>query len=98
MGVSSVDPSVPGAYPERRELLNSMRLYRGAASLLVVLFHLGFLVGQPKYFGERIFFHLFTADGPAGLNFFFVLTGFIFALCHWPDLDQPERLPAYLWR
>ena len=88
----------PGAAAQRREVLNSMRLYRAAASLLVVLWHLGGKVAEPKYFSEPLFSHLFTANGSAGVNFFFVLTGFVFALHSWRDVDQPDRLPRYLWR
>ncbi len=35
--------------------------------------------------------------GNAGVDFFFVLSGFIIFFVHGKDVGQPSRLPAYLW-
>jgi exopolysaccharide production protein ExoZ len=97
MGESRPDLAEPSDAP-RREYLHSLRLYRAAACLLVVLFHLGGALESPKYFNEPLFLMLFSTNGSAGVNFFFVLTGFTFALISWRDVGNPQRLPSYLGR
>jgi peptidoglycan/LPS O-acetylase OafA/YrhL len=64
------------------------------ASLLVVLFHMAGIMGLPKYFAVT-FGGIFNF-GDAGVEFFFVLSGFIITWVHTPDLGTPAKLLPYL--
>ena len=78
-------------------MLQTLQAGRGIAALLVVLFHLnGSIWGQAKYFP-----HEFTAPlgfGNAGVQFFFVLSGFIIFYAHHRDLGEPGALNGYLFK
>ena len=79
-----------------REQFHNLQALRGVACLLVFLYHLaqseagyglGFNPLKPfKYFGY------------AGVDLFFVLSGFIIATTSRPDLGRMDRLPRYLFR
>jgi exopolysaccharide production protein ExoZ len=78
-------------------MYRSLQASRAIAAACVVLFHLGGMYAQPRYFG-------FTAiDGPfawgdAGVDFFFVLSGFIITTAHRLDFGQPRRLGGYFFK
>lgn len=78
-------------------MLQTLQAGRGIAALLVVLFHLnGSIWGQAKYFP-----HEFAAPlgfGNAGVQFFFVLSGFIIFYAHRRDLGHPSALNSYLFK
>jgi peptidoglycan/LPS O-acetylase OafA/YrhL len=79
-----------------RDRFDTLQALRGAACLLVVVYHtalaetqfgLGFNPLKPvRWFGY------------AGVDLFFVLSGFIIAATTRPDLGRPARLPGYLFR
>jgi peptidoglycan/LPS O-acetylase OafA/YrhL len=77
--------------------LETLEVSRGVAALLVVLTHAGYLVAEPRYFGADAFGgvlrHLHI-----GVDFFFVLSGFIIAHVHWHDIGRRERLARYARR
>ena len=75
----------------------TLQLLRGVAALGVLLYHLGTYAAQRKYFGIAGMAVPF-AFGHAGVEFFFVLSGFIIARVHLKDVNQPQRLPAFLAR
>lgn len=75
-------------------MYQSLQACRAAAAIMVVLFHLGGTFAQRKYFGYDGFDHLF-GWGDSGVEFFFVLSGFLITSAHWKDLGQPAKLPHY---
>jgi exopolysaccharide production protein ExoZ len=79
-------------------MLNSIHLCRGIAALLVVLFHSAGNLAKDKYFGivAQPLEKFFWFGGGAGVAFFFVLSGFIIHHIHERDMEQPQRLLAYL--
>ncbi|MEP7101383.1 MAG: acyltransferase family protein, partial [Burkholderiales bacterium] len=76
-------------------MYRSLQVCRAIAALLVVLFHLGGTFAQDKYFGFKAIDSVF-AWGDAGVDFFFVLSGFLIATVHYKDFGRPEALPRYL--
>lgn len=73
----------------------SLQACRAAAALLVVLYHLGATVALDKYFGIQYFAIPFSF-GDAGVEFFFVLSGFIITHVHYADLAKPSRALEYI--
>jgi exopolysaccharide production protein ExoZ len=74
-------------------MLKSLQAGRGVAAVLVVLYHLGLAVD--KYFGGGA---IMLPAGRSGVEFFFVLSGFIIACAHWDDVGRPERLGRFVWK
>ena len=79
-------------------MIRSLQGCRGLAALLVVLHHTSMgIVALPKYFDARPFGDFFHF-GMAGVDFFFVLSGFIIGHVHGADVGHPERLGEYFWK
>ena len=78
--------------------LESIQICRGVAALLVVMFHLSGAIAAPKYFGVTLFDRVFIACGGAGVDFFFVLSGFIIASIHRSDIACPASFPSYIYK
>lgn len=74
-------------------MLSLIQAYRGIAALLVVLYHAS--VTTSAYFGDSPLLHLFHF-GWAGVQFFFVLSGFIIYHVHRSDIDTPARVSPYV--
>jgi len=70
---------------------------RGLAALLVVFCHAGRMVSLEQYVGYDPLAGLFTF-GHAGVDFFFVLSGFIIYFVHHRDIGRPANLWHYAWR
>jgi peptidoglycan/LPS O-acetylase OafA/YrhL len=75
----------------------SLQACRGIAALLVALYHLGIAIASPRYFGISGF-AVPLSFGHTGVDFFFVLSGFIITYVHWQDISRPSSLPRYLNR
>jgi peptidoglycan/LPS O-acetylase OafA/YrhL len=78
-----------------RAKLVSLEAGRGIAALLVVLFHCWHHCRAA--YGDFWLGRLF-AFGHAGVDFFFVLSGFIILYAHRRDIDDPSALPGYIQR
>lgn len=78
--------------------LRNVEAGRGLAAVLVVLFHTTkYYFDTPKYWLQGAFngFFLF---GHAGVEFFFVLSGFIMVWVHRRDVGKPERVGSFAWK
>jgi exopolysaccharide production protein ExoZ len=74
-----------------------LELGRGVAAALVVFHHAGDVLVEPRFFGVEGFGgHLRNFN--VGVDFFFVLSGFIIAWVHWRDIGDPDRLGRYVVR
>jgi exopolysaccharide production protein ExoZ len=72
----------------------TLELGRAVAASLVVLHHAGNIMAQPRFYGEHPFSgHLQNFN--VGIDFFFVLSGFIITWVHWRDIGDPSRLGNY---
>jgi len=73
----------------------SVQAARGVAALLVAIFHgqeaLRHTTGVAPFGG-------FFEFGHSGVDFFFVLSGFIIYHVHRSDINARERLPSYIWK
>jgi exopolysaccharide production protein ExoZ len=76
--------------------LNTLQAGRAVACLAVLLFHTNFTLSLPKYLGREIF-PVFGVGG-AGVQFFFVLSGFVILLAHRKDIDKPSKVAEFLWK
>jgi exopolysaccharide production protein ExoZ len=75
--------------------LNLIQVLRGAASLLVVLYHTSANVSNnfnTEFFGSIFFF------GSSGVDIFFVLSGFIITYTSYKNLGSPGKLGQFLVR
>jgi len=81
--------------PRRSSKLQLIESFRGIAALLVLLFHTEMTVAKPQYFGSDPLHRLFVF-GSHGVDFFFVLSGFIITYAHWADLGRLDRVGTYL--
>jgi exopolysaccharide production protein ExoZ len=77
--------------------LSGVQAARGIAALMVVAYHTTRSLALPQYIGHVAFGNAF-GFGHAGVDFFFVLSGFIITHAHVSDIGQPWRFNRYLWR
>jgi len=83
------------AAPEPSGTLRTLQLGRAIAAVLVVLHHNGGGIFALEHYWGHDPLRGFFEFGSAGVEFFFVLSGFIIFHVHWRDLGQPARFLAY---
>lgn len=77
--------------------ITSLELGRFVAAILVVLHHATLIPQEARFLGYQPLNSVFF-PGHMGVEFFFVLSGFIIMHAHANDLGRPDRLGGYLWR
>jgi exopolysaccharide production protein ExoZ len=93
---------IPPGTAEGRSLaadttLTTVQAARGLAAVAVVLSHAATLLEAPAYLGHAPLHDVFRA-GHAGVDFFFVLSGFIICTVHHRDVGRPSALADYVWK
>jgi len=73
--------------------LNLLQVYRGLAAVLVVMFHV--TNESAESFNQVAFFNLFKA-GWSGIDYFFVLSGFIMVYVHRSAIGKKDQLKSFL--
>lgn len=74
--------------------LTALDAGRGVAALLVVFYHATAILALPKYYGVKPFSGFFSF-GYSGVDFFFVLSGFIIFYIHRDDLGNSNKIFSF---
>ena len=90
--IANMNPPIPD--PGK---MNSIEAARAFAAVAVVLFHAAEIMGLEQYSGHIGMGQVFDF-GYVGVDFFFVLSGFIITYIHHADIGHFDRIPLYLWR
>ena len=77
-----------------KKIINSIQFLRGFAALAVVVHHTGGYV--KRYFEPTLFFGDYFSLGFAGVDLFFVISGFIIHFTSKNYLNNPSKLIEYL--
>ncbi len=79
-----------------RTTLHNLQALRGIACLVVLLYHIGGY--EATFWTKWRTFHVVRWFGYAGVDLFFVLSGFIITWAHRDQIGQAKKLPRYLLR
>jgi len=77
--------------------LQSLQILRGVAAVAVAFFHTNVILSMPQY-GSVSAFQSLASKGWLGVNFFFILSGFIILMAHQRDVGKPSQAVKYLIR
>jgi peptidoglycan/LPS O-acetylase OafA/YrhL len=75
-------------------MLQTLQGGRAIAAIAVAAYHLSIVFGHDSFLGEAVFWPV-TDHGYLGVDFFFVLSGFIILFAHHRDIGHPERWRTY---
>jgi peptidoglycan/LPS O-acetylase OafA/YrhL len=89
------NPAVSQTPQETTHRLDWVEVARGFAAVAVVLYHVARHVEKSR---DVNFWLTFFQFGHAGVDLFFVISGFVILHAHYKDLGQPERFAHYLNR
>lgn len=89
-------PAAMKAQPARDHFL-SIQVMRGVAAIAVAIYHTHIILAEPEYGGIDVMGAV-ASKGWMGVNFFFILSGFIIMSAHVNDIGNPARLTSYLWK
>ena len=76
-----------------KKRLELLQIFRGIAAMLVVIYHLS--RSLQNYFQTSLFGDIFSF-GFVGVDFFFVLSGFIITYVHFNDLEKGTNIIPFL--
>lgn len=94
---SSFGQAPPDGAGTPRKTVYIVQVLRGIAAAVVAIYHTHLILAQPQYGGIKLY-EAVTTRGWIGVNFFFVLSGFIILLAHYRDIGQPHQAGRYAWR
>jgi exopolysaccharide production protein ExoZ len=78
-------------------MFSTLQAGRAIAAVSVAAFHLSIMMAAARYGGHDVFGQ-YTRYGKHGVDFFFVLSGFIIMLAHARDIGRPGAWRGYLYR
>ncbi len=76
-------------------MIFSLQIFRGFAAIAVAAYHLSIMFGDERYIGTRTFESV-TWRMNLGVDFFFVLSGFIIMMAHKKDVGKPSQFIEFL--
>jgi exopolysaccharide production protein ExoZ len=97
MAASGTQAENEGAAPAPRRTIYVVQVLRGLAALAVTFYHAHLILAKPEYGGIEAFAGV-AGYGWLGVNFFFVLSGFIILMAHAGDIGVPRRARHYATR
>jgi exopolysaccharide production protein ExoZ len=94
--IAASDEGLHPAGSPAKNRLELLQVLRAIAVFSVVLYHVNSIL--TKKYGPPSFLNGIFDSGYAGVDLFFVLSGFVIALTHWDDIGKSERVGRYALR
>jgi peptidoglycan/LPS O-acetylase OafA/YrhL len=95
--IENARPDRATGQPRRADRFLALEIGRGIAAIMVALSHAASLIAEPRWFGITPFGDALS-NMNVGVDFFFVLSGFIVTFVHWDDFGRRDRLAHYAIR